>query len=175
TVLLVDAGAMSFPEALPGITRARQVVAFGDPVVQQPTPFTIGVGLETPESTQQEGETPTSALTELAEVLPEFQLTQSYRAGGADLVQLVNERFYRGEIESLPWAGTFPGPSSITDEFVEGGQGLPDREAGAVESPDAEVERVVQLVLRHASQHPRESLMVITVSPAHAVRVQQAV
>jgi hypothetical protein len=52
---------------------------------------------------------------------------------------------------------------------------MPDSDSGAVESPDAEVDRVVQLVLEHAAQRPRESLMVITASERHAVRVQQAV
>ena len=217
TVLLVDASAMTFAESLSAVARAQQVVAFGDPVVQHPSPFTIGVSgaaagaagsaaavhsggsaknapasdpsaaaASSPqalfsrpakakgEPVAEEPET-RSAFTDLAEVLPEFALTQSYRAGGADLIQLVNERFYQGKIASLPWAGTFLGHSSITHEFVEEGQGLPDREAGAVESPDGEVARVVQLVLRHASEHAQESLMVITASPVHAVRVQQAV
>jgi hypothetical protein len=58
---------------------------------------------------------------------------------------------------------------------VPGGQGLPDQQTGAVESTDAEVDRVVQLVLEHASDRPRESLMVITASERHAVRVYQAV
>jgi hypothetical protein len=52
---------------------------------------------------------------------------------------------------------------------------MPDGYTGAVESTDAEVSRVVDLVLAHASQRPRESLMVITASALHAVRVQQAV
>lgn len=173
TVLLVDASAMTFAEALSAVARAKQVVAFGDPVVQHPSPFTIGVSSDEDEAV--ETAELSSAFTELAGVLPEFALTQSYRAGGADLIQLVNERFYDGSIASLPWAGTFLGHSSITHEFVEEGQGLPDREAGAVESPDGEVARVVQLVLRHASEHAQESLMVITASPVHAVRVQQAV
>ena len=172
-VLLVDAGAVTFAEVLAGIERGTQVVAFGDPVVQHPSGFTVGVGYDAPEPA--DATEVTSAFADLAEVLPEFQLTQSYRAGGADLIQLVNERFYAGQIASLPWAGTFLGHSSITHEYVEGGQGLPDRDAGAVESPDAEVARVVQLVLRHAREHPQESLMVITASPVHAVRVQQAV
>src|SRR5690606_12815543 len=42
-------------------------------------------------------------------------------------------------------------------------------------SPDAEVDRVVELVLEHASRKPHESLMVITASEKHAVRVMQAV
>jgi hypothetical protein len=52
---------------------------------------------------------------------------------------------------------------------------MPDAETGAVESVDAEVAKVVELVLEHATRRPRESLMVITASARHAVRVQQAV
>jgi hypothetical protein len=108
-------------------------------------------------------------------VLPTLTLTRSYRAGGEDLTNLVNSRFYNGAIQTLPWAGSFLGHSSLTYEFVPGGQGLPDQQTGAVESTDAEVDRVVQLVLEHASDRPRESLMVITASERHAVRVYQAV
>ena len=46
---------------------------------------------------------------------------------------------------------------------------------GAVESVEAEVDRVVELVLEHAENRPHESLMVITASDKHAVRVMQAV
>lgn len=170
-VLLVDASAMTLAETLAGITRSSQIVAFGDPVVQQPAPFVVAV-----RRAHDSAPTPArSAFEDLAAVLPEFELTQSYRAGGADLTQLVNDRFYGGTIESLPWAGTFLGHSSITHEYVAEGHGYPDPEEGAVESPDAEVERVVQLVLRHADEVPQESLMVITASKKHAVRVHQQV
>lgn len=175
TVLLVDAGATTLVENVGAIRRAKQVVAFGDPMTQTPAPFEIAV--------RQRGETVAadpelherSAYAQLRSVLPELALTRSYRAGGEDLTQLVNTRFYDGEISSLPWAGTFLGHSSISLEFVRGGQGLPDQHTGAVESTDAEVERVVQLVLEHAAERSRESLMVITASERHAVRVNQAV
>jgi len=52
---------------------------------------------------------------------------------------------------------------------------MPDPDSGGVESPDAEVARVVELVLDHAQRRPQESLMVITASTRHAVRVEQAV
>ena len=52
---------------------------------------------------------------------------------------------------------------------------MPDSDTGAVESDDAEVAKVVELVLEHATERPRESLMVITASERHAVRVNQAV
>ena len=44
TVILVDAGATTIAENAGAIRRAKQVVAFGDPVTQSPEPFAIGVG-----------------------------------------------------------------------------------------------------------------------------------
>lgn len=179
TVVMVDAGATTLVENVSAIRRAQQVVAFGDTVTQTPSRFEIAV-----RSLHAEAQATTenledlhshSAYAQLRAVLPELSLTRSYRAGGEDLTNLVNSRFYGGDIESLPWAGTFLGHSSLTIEFVTDGQGLPDPHSGAVESTDAEVNRVVQLVLQHAAERPRESLMVLTASSRHAVRVQQAV
>lgn len=178
TTVLVDAGATTLVENVGAIRRAPQVVAFGDVVTQTPSEFEIAVtthadGDEVAEAAADLHER--SAYAQLGAVLPELSLTRSYRAGGEDLTSLVNTRFYGGEIQSLPWAGTFLGHSSLTLEFVPDGQGLPDPATGAVESTDAEVNRVVQLVLQHASERPRESLMVLTASQRHAVRVNQAV
>ena len=116
-----------------------------------------------------------SALAQLSVVLPTLTLTRSYRPGGEDLAELVNRRFYGGRIASLPWAGTFLGHGSISLEYVADGHGLPDPDSGAVISPDAEVARVVELVLEHATTKPHESLMVVTANQEHAVRVLQAV
>ncbi len=178
SVILVDAGAMTVAECLGAIRRGKQIVAFGDPVTQTPSAFTVALGDEY--STEQSVEEldslhAASALATLATLLPTLTLTRSYRAGGEDLAELVNRRFYAGRIESLPWAGSFLGHGSIRIDHVENGTGMPDESTGAVESVDAEVDRVVELVLDHASSRPQESLMVITASPRHAVRVQQAV
>ncbi len=170
TVLLVDAAAMTVPEALGALRRADQLVAFGDTVIQQPSSFQTAVTND-----ELERSAPRSVYAALREIMPELSLTRSYRAGGADLTELVNGRFYDGAIETMPWAGTYLGRSSIQFEYVRQGQGLPDQHSGAVESTDAEVERVVRIVLAHAAEHPRESLMVITASQKHAVRVRQAV
>lgn len=179
TALLVDAGATTLVENLGAIRRADQVVAFGDTMTQTPSPFEIPVGGASGDSDDESVDVDTlhrsSAFAQLGTVLPTLTLTRSYRAGGEDLTNLVNSRFYDGAIQTLPWAGSFLGHSSLTYEFVPGGQGLPDQQTGAVESTDAEVDRVVQLVLEHASERPRESLMVITASERHAVRVYQAV
>lgn len=178
TVILVDAGATTLAENVAAIKRAKQVVAFGDPVAQTPAPFAIGLGQHpqfNDDADALEALHSESALAKLDTLLPTLTLTRSYRAGGEDLAELVNRRFYGGRIESLPWAGSFLGHNSIRIDYVEDGAGMPDEDSGAVESVDAEVDRVVELVLEHAEQRPKESLMVITASQRHAARVHRAV
>ncbi|WP_246190808.1 AAA family ATPase [Agromyces agglutinans] len=179
-VVLVDAGATTIAENLGAIRRAKQVVAFGDPVTQTPTLFETGID----DRDRVAGGAGTelgvdalhadSALARLGELLPTMTLTRSYRAGGEDLAELVNRRFYGGRIQSHPWAGSFLGHGSLRLHYVDG-NGLPDPLTGTVESLDQEVGKVVELVMEHAVKRPRESLMVITASPRHAARVHQAV
>jgi len=188
TVLLVDAGATTVAENVGAIRRAKQVVAFGDPVTQTPSAFEIALSdpdaepaAATPDVERGPGARSLdelharSALARLSELLPSLSLTRSYRAGGEDLAELVNRRFYGGRIDSLPWAGSFLGHGSLVLDYVTDGTGMPDADTGAVESVDAEVNRVVELVLEHAAARPHESLMVVTASEKHAVRVLQAV
>lgn len=181
-VLLVDAAAVQTAEVVGAIRRGKQVIAFGDPVTQYPTPFSVAVlppSEPEPGTSRSEAEVAASiddtAYAQLAQLLPKVTLTRSYRAGGEDLTELVNERFYDGRLHSMPWAGAFLGHSSLTYSYVPGGTGLPDRRTGTVEATDAEVTRVVELVLDHAIHRPRESLMVVSASAAHAERVEQAI
>ena len=182
TVILIDAGATTIAENVGAIRRGRQLVAFGDPVTQTPSDFVIAIAGEggAAASTEDDDEAlealhEDSALARLSTLLPGYALTRSYRPGGEELAELVNRRFYGGRIESLPWAGSYLGHGSLALEYVENGTGMPDTFTGAVESVDAEVARVVELVFEHAATRARESLMVITASQLHAVRVQQAV
>lgn len=182
-VVVADAGALCLAEAAPALRRARQVVAFGDPVTQKPTPFRVAATMEpgaAPATLDEEDEPEvpfdgTSVFERLAELFPIETLTRSYRAGGEDLAELVNDAFYGGELVSLPWAGSYLGRGSLTVDYVEGGHGTPDPVTGAVESPDAEVARVVTLVVEHAVNRGSESLMVVTASSRHAARIRAAV
>ncbi len=176
-VIIADAAALCLAEAAPALLRARQVVLFGDPVVQKPTPFRVSASLA-PAVADEADDVPfdgVSVFERIAELLPVETLTRSYRAGGEDLAQLVNDAFYGGEIVSLPWAGSFLGRGSLSVDYVENGVGAPDPVSGAVESPDAEVARVVTLVVEHAVNRASESLMVVTASRKHAERVRAAV
>ncbi|WP_163619681.1 AAA family ATPase [Microbacterium sp. B35-30] len=202
-VILADAGALCLAEAAPALRRGGQVVAFGDPVTQKPTPFRVAAGSAVadaatppPSNATSNGssngtsngngapaegaddEVPfdgTSVFERLAELLPVETLTRSYRAGGEDLAALVNDAFYGGELVSLPWAGSYLGRGSLAVDYVEGGHGAPDPITGAVESPDSEVARVVTLVVEHAVNRGNESLMVVTASARHAERIRGAV
>jgi hypothetical protein len=177
-VMIVDAGALSFAESLSAVRRASQVVAFGDPVTQTPMPFEIAVREQEPPTDSQrqlDERHEDSLFARMGELVPTYQLTTSYRAGGEDLAELVNRRFYEGRIESIPWAGTFLGHGSLVLDYVDNGHGMPDLESGTVESVEPEVLRVVERVLDHATNRSRESLMVVSGSAKHAVRVQQAV
>lgn len=174
-VVIADAAALCLAEAAPALRRARQVVVFGDPVTQKPTPFRVGAGAP---QLADESEVPfddVSVFERLAEIVPGETLTRSYRAGGEDLAELVNNAFYDRRLVSLPWAGSYLGRGSLSVDYVEGGHGTPDPVTGAVESPDAEVARVVTLVVEHAVNRPAESLMVVTASTRHAERVRAAV
>jgi hypothetical protein len=173
-VLFADSAALCLAEAAPALRRARQVVAFGDPVTQKPTPFRIAAARPADGAPPLPFDT-TSVFERLAELLPVETLTRSYRAGGEDLAELVNGAFYGGEIVSLPWAGSYLGRGSMSVDYVEGGTGTPDPVTGAVESPDAEVNRVVTLVVEHAVNRATESLMVVTASAKHAERIRAAI
>ncbi|KZE91536.1 hypothetical protein AVP41_01079 [Microbacterium sp. TNHR37B] len=174
-VIVADAAAICLAEAAPALRRARQVVLFGDPVTQKPTPFRIAAGRPEGADEFEVAFDETSVFERMAELVPVETLTRSYRAGGEDLAELVNDAFYGGELVSLPWAGSYLGRGSLSVDYVEGGTGTPDPETGAVESPDAEVARVVTLVVEHAVNRPSESLMVVTASVRHAERVRAAV
>lgn len=174
-VIIADAAALCLAEAAPALRRGRQIVVFGDPVTQKPTPFRVAAGVPRADDEPEEPFDTTSVFERLADLLPVETLTRSYRAGGEDLAELVNDAFYGGEIVSLPWAGSYLGRGSMSVDYVEGGTGAPDPVTGAVESPDAEVARVVTLVVEHAVNRGTESLMVVTASVRHAERIRAAV
>ena len=174
-VIIADAAALCLAEAVPALRRARHIVVFGDPVTQKPTPFRLSAGIRSEDEPFGEPFDDTSVFERLAEIFPVATLTRSYRAGGEDLAELVNDAFYGGELVSLPWAGSYLGRGSLSVDYVEGGTGAPDPVTGAVESPDAEVQRVVTLVVEHAVNRGSESLMVVTASAKHAERVRAAV
>lgn len=173
-VIVPDAASLSLAELAPALARAKQVVLLGDPVSQRPESFTVSAS---PRSVRpaNRGVFEPSVFNICQPLFTEVELTRSYRAGGADLMSLVNESFYGNRIKALPWAGSFLGRGSIEVDYVENAVGVPNPDTGTPESPEAEVARVVTLVREHAINRSDDSLMVVTPSKHHAERIRAAV
>jgi hypothetical protein len=169
-VVIADAGRLSVADVVPGITRARQVISLGDSRLLGPRPFSIAVdrfGMD-------DGNHPASVQDRLGEFLPRMRLSNSYRLSPVGLIDLANRHFYDSTISTLPTAHTGEG-SGLEFSYVADGRGPTDIGTGRVESPDAEVKRVVELVLKHARNRSRESLAVVALTPHHAQRVATAI
>lgn len=169
-VVIADAGRLSVPDVVPGITRARQVISLGDSRLLGPRPFSIAVdrwGMD-------DGKHPRSVQERLGEFLPRMKLSNSYRQSPVGLIDLANRHFYDSTITTMPTAHTGEG-TGLEFSYVADGRGPTDIGTGLVESPDAEVKRVVELVLKHARNRSRESLAVVTLTAHHAQRVATAI
>lgn len=168
-VVLVDAGAMSVAEAAPALSRATQVVAFGDPVTDHPTPFSI-----TPID-EGDGESgPRSILSELAHHLPTHALTMSYRPLGTGLQAQIGSHLYSSGLHSWPLAATSLGELGLSLIAVEGKAPLDER-TGRIEGSASEIDAIVANVVEHATLHPEQSLMVVSASAVTVGRVQEAI
>lgn len=169
-VVIADAGRLSVPDVVPSITRARQVISLGDSRLLGPRPFSIAVdrwGMD-------DGNHPSSVQESLGEFLPRMELSNSYRQSPVGLIDLANRHFYDSTITTMPTAHTGEG-TGLEFSYVADGRGPTDIGTGRVESPDAEVKRVVELVLRHARNRSRESLAVVALTAHHAQRVATAI
>ncbi len=107
-----------------------------------------------------------SVLDALRPLLPTAPLTWHYRSRDERLVAFSNSRIYGGALT------TFPGvlrDDCLRHVVVAQGPG-----SGQETSVDAEVTKVVELILEHARAHPRESLGVIALGIKHAERIDAA-
>ncbi|UNK47554.1 DUF4011 domain-containing protein [Arthrobacter sulfonylureivorans] len=173
-VIVLDAEATSLPSALAAVSRAHQVVAFGDGELGRAAPFEVNVDRRNDPVT---GETPkplTSCFHALSEVLPVVRLTTAYRAVDLDLTRSLSDKFYGGSLSRLPGASSIRG-GGLEVEYLPDGTGMPGAGHEGVESVPAELNRVVDLVFEHISLRPSRSLAVVTASARHAARVAEAI
>ncbi len=169
-VVFDEASQIPPAEAVSAISRASQVVVAGDAHQLPPTSFFTTV---TDMEDLPPGDAPTdgveSILDALAAILPSRRLSWHYRSFDERLIAFANEHIYDGSLVTFPGAGTAP---VLAHEVVDG-SGVLIEGAGAVESTQAEVERVVELVLDHARLRPEESLGVVTLGASHARRIEE--
>lgn len=103
--------------------------------------------------------------------LPRLTLPAGRSSQDAHLAAFLTAHGYDGVVRPLPEP---PGPARIELDVVDG-TGMPAPGVNVVESVQAEVDRVVDLVIDHALTRPDESLAVIALNTRHADRVREAV
>jgi hypothetical protein len=174
-VVVLDAESSPLAAVLPALTRCRQVIAFGDPHLGRPQPFTVAPTAVPAPGTQPVVEVD-SAFDALSRVVPERTLRTVYRSMDEQVFRHLNQQFYGGRLSRLPHGESVTGAAPVLDvEYVPDGVGALTAGIEGIQAPAAEVRRVVELVFEHAVRHPRRSLAVVTASAVHAARIAQAV
>jgi DNA polymerase III delta prime subunit len=170
-VIFDEASQIPPAQAVSAISRAHQVVVAGDERQLPPTSFFTA-------AVDEDGAPETDALTEgfesvldvLTAALPTRRLSWHYRSLDERLVAFANREMYDGSLVTFPGTGT---DAVVRLESVEG-SGIVQAGEEAIESTEAEVSRVVELVLEHARTRPQESLGVIALGIRHATRLDDA-
>ncbi len=169
-LLVLDAAATGMAEAVAAISRAGQVIAFGDPVIAEPENFETvarpvsGEPLETRES-----------VFEFLKPLGVETISRNYRMDGQVLGDFLNSEFFSNRILFEPTTKHYFGSHNLEVVTIGSGNSADTTIEGATDSPDVEVARVTDLVLNHARWRPGESLLVVSASKTHAERIQSAV
>ena len=169
--IALDAAGSSVAENLAGLSRATQVIAFGDDAIAAPTGFDI----ECRSVTLEPSILAPSLFQEMRRLFGVESLTQSYRTGGQVLGEFISREFYQNRLRFLPTSDEYFGKTHVRVETVSENNRASSTIEGANESLEAEVSRVVQLVLDHATYQPEQSLMVASASQIHADRIAAAV
>ncbi|HEY5248643.1 MAG TPA: AAA domain-containing protein [Dermatophilaceae bacterium] len=163
-------------QAVSAISRATQVVVAGDERQLPPTSFStaavdedgiVDTGARSDDALTEGSE---SILDVLSAVLPVRRLTWHYRSLDERLIAFANTQMYDGTLVTFPGTGE---ETVVGLEVVDGSAPVqPGQEP--IESTQAEVDRVVDLVLLHARTRPGESLGVIALGIKHATRIGDA-
>ena len=169
TVIVADAAGTTLAENLGGLVRAKQLIAFGDEAIAAPDGFEF----EVTDATASAGEPGRSIFSQTREVFGAETLRKSWRPNGQTLGAFINREFYQNRIQFLATPGDLTGKTNLSIEILRSGIGV-TAGASSVESPDAEVERLVAMVMSHVRTQPEHSLLVVTPSSAHAKRIEAA-
>lgn len=152
-VIVTDGGRLPTWAALPAVVRARQTVVVGDP---QEFPG---------------GEDPT-LLDHMLDVAPAFALRRDPHPATGGLRAFAQRRAGGHDVLAVP-SPTVAEPDRLV--LVDGARGPVTPGDDHVESTEAELRRVTDLVIEHARTRPERSLAVLTLTPRHARAVLERV
>ncbi|WP_039796530.1 AAA domain-containing protein [Nocardia araoensis] len=169
-VIFDEASQVQPHDAITSIMRGRRLVVAGDD--KQLPPTTFFDRSDTDDGEPEDGENVElrdyeSILTTLQPLIANrCRLQWHYRSQDERLIQFSNEEIYNRELVTFPGAHTDP---PVRLDVVDGR--VPPGERG---SADAEIDRVIELVLEHAADRPHESLGVITLGVTHQKKLDMA-
>ena len=168
TVIVLDAAGTTVGDNITALMRAKQVVAFGDSAIAAP----IGFELEASEVPITLEATSESIFDKVARIFGVESMRKSWRPTGQTLGSLINREFYQNRIIFEPTASDYAGRSNFDLQFVK--TTPVSASDHLAESPNEEVEAAVKLVVAHATQHPEDSLLIVSASTVHAERIRNA-
>ena len=167
--VIFDEASQILPEdAVPTILRGAKVVVAGDHNQLPPTTFfTSGDDDDGEEDDLLASEGFESLLDLMNSFLPPWSLEWHYRSRDESLIAFSNHHIYQDSLVTFPGPRTMPAVSHVLVQQELG-------KDGEEESSSAEVRKVVDLILDHATQRPTETLGVIAMGIKHARRVEAA-
>src|SRR5699024_1525981 len=152
-VIVADGGRLPTAAALPSIVRGEQTVVVGDPL-------------------EYGGDSAPSLLDDMLRIAPHVEILRDPHPAAEGLRGFAQRRALSGEVSAVP--------SPIAPEqdrlvMVENGRGLVTEGMEYVESTEAELRRVTDLVIEHARTRPERSLAVLTFTEDHARRLMERI
>ncbi|MEY3317335.1 MAG: hypothetical protein RLZZ503_537, partial [Actinomycetota bacterium] len=130
-VIIMDAAGTTIAENLSGLMRAKQVLAFGDPMIAEPNGFEV----EWQASLKAKAPEAPSAFDVVSSIFGREELKRSYRLKGQLFSQLINKEFYQGRLEVEPTANEFDGKSALDLVIVNGENRTLGNKSASTESP----------------------------------------
>ena len=174
-VIFDEASQIPPAEAIGTLARAKQAVVAGDDRQLPPTSFFRS---QEPEDDDDESDDADDGLALIANIesildvvkglpIKEQMLQWHYRSRDGRLIAFSNNHIYGEALTAFPGTAL---ESPLTFHQLD----LPPTSGRSTRSNPAEVEKVVDLILEHAHQHPQESLGVIAFGSHHADNIEEA-
>ncbi|GAA1489112.1 DUF4011 domain-containing protein [Brachybacterium sacelli] len=152
-LIVADGGRLPTAAALPSIVRAEQTVVVGDPL-------------------EYGGDAAPSLLDDMLRIAPHVELRRDAHPATEGLRTFTQRRALVGEVVAVP-SPVVPEPDRLV--LVDGGRGPVTEGMEYVESTEAELRRVTDLVIEHARSRPERSLAVLTFTEEHARRLMERI
>ena len=169
--LILDAAGASIADHSAVLSRATQVISFGDDAIAAAVGFEVA-----PRPNRNEHPAETHSVYQVTKnSFDVVSMVKSWRTTGQTTGALVNREFYENRIVFEPTAAEFLGESALELVLVHQDNRATSNVEGATESVDGEVAKVLELIVHHAKWHPEDSLLVASASQVHAERIRTAV